>query len=309
VIALDQVALLRPWWLLALPALAMLFVLTRPRAAGLADWDRAVDPPLLAAMLRRGGAAGTDGLMVRTVALAIVLTVLALSGPAVRRADTEKFRNLDATLLAVDLSNEATGAAQLQQAKTAAHLLLEQAGARQLGLILYAGDAYLASPLTDDAAATSATVFALDDQTVPDPGVRPDRALALARRTLREARIIGGDVVLISAGRGLDPTAMREADALAAEGHVLHALFVPPAAPGELPDAARRAALVALARAGHGVEDDVGRPGPVLSELSGRAIRHTDAAAVGGLAWYDVGRFLLIAAAIPLLLAFRRSTR
>jgi Ca-activated chloride channel family protein len=102
---------------------------------------------------------------------------------------------------------------------------------------------------------------------------------------------------------------MREAGALAAEGHELHALFVPPAAPGELPDAARRAALVALARAGHGVEDDVGRPGRVLSELSGRAIRHTDAAAVGGLAWYDVGRFLLIAAAIPLLLAFRRSTR
>jgi Ca-activated chloride channel family protein len=306
-IAIDSFALLRPWWLLAVPLVAMLVLLARPKTAGLADWDRAVDPPLLAAMLRRGGAAGAGGLTIHAVALAIVLTVLALSGPAVRRTDSDRFRNLDATLIAIDLSSEATGATQLQQAKTAAHLLLDQAGARQLGLILYAGDAYLASSLTDDAAATSATVFALDDRTVPDPGARPNRALALARGILREAHIIGGDVVLISVGQGVDAAAMREASALADDGHAVHTLFVPPGTAGKLTDATRRAALAALAAAGHGLAQDVGRPGGVLSEISGRAIRHTDAGTLSGLAWYDVGRFLLIAAALPLLLVFRRS--
>jgi Ca-activated chloride channel family protein len=306
VIALDSFALLRPWWLFTIPAVGMLFLLTRPKAAGLGHWDQAVDPPLLAAMLRRGGAGGGGGRTVRAIAASILLTALALSGPAVRRDDTSRFRNLDATLVVIDLSSEATGTAALQQAKTAAHLL-DQVGARQIGLILYAGDAYLVSPLTDDAAATSATIFALDDQTVPDPGVRPDRALALARRTLRGAHTISGDVVLISAGGGLDAAAMREARVLADDGHLLHTLFVSPGAPGEPSDVARRAALGGLAAAGHGIAEDVGRPHRVLSAVSSRAIRHLGASAVSGLAWYDVGRFLLVIAAFPLLLVFRRS--
>jgi Ca-activated chloride channel family protein len=308
-IALDSFALLRPWWLFAIPAVAMLFLLTRPKAAGLGHWNQAVDPPLLAAMLRRGGSSGGSGLTGRAIGASIVLTALALSGPAVRRDDTSRFRNLDATLAVIDLSADATGIAPLQLAKTAAHLVLDQTGARQIGLILYAGDAYLASPLTDDAAATSATIFALDDQTVPDPGVRPDLALGLARRTLRGAHTVSGDVVLISAGRGLDAAAMREARALADEGHLLHTLFVPPGAPGEPSAVARRAALAALAAAGHGVAEDVGQPSRVLAAVSNRAIRHLGASAVRGLAWCDVGRFLLIAAALPLLLIFRRSVR
>jgi Ca-activated chloride channel homolog len=307
VIAFESFALLRPWWLLAIPAVALLLRLTRTKAAGLAGWDRAVDPPLLAAMLRRGGAAGAGGPAFRAVGTAIMLTALALSGPAFRSTDGDRFRNLDATLIAIDLSAETTGAQPLRQAKTAAHLVLDRAGARQLGLILYAGDAYLASPLTDDAAATSATVFALDDQTVPDPGARPDRALALARGIFRDARILGGDVVLITAGRGLDQAAMREARALADEGHAVHALLVPPGAPSDLSDAARRAALAAIATSGHGLAGEAGRPDAVLADIANRAIRHTGASAVSGLAWRDLGRFLLVAAALPLLLAFRRS--
>ncbi len=308
-IAWDTIALLRPWWLLAIPAVALLILFTRPRAAGLADWERAVDRPLLAAMLRRGAAVAAEGAMVPAVALAILLTILALSGPAVRHADTGRFRNLDATLIAVDLSADVSGTAQLRQAKAAAHLVLDRAGARQLGLILYAGDAYLASSLTDDAAATGAMLFALDDQTVPDPGVRPDRALAEARRIFREAKILGGDVVLISAGRGIDQAARREAAALAGEGHALHTLFVPGPAASDLPDAARRAGLAALAAAGRGLADDAARPGRVLDEMSGQTIRRLGDSPVGGLAWLDVGRFLLVAAAMALLLAFVRAPR
>ena len=220
-IEFGSFALLRPWWLLALPALAIALRFTRQRHADLGDWVRAVDPHLLSAMLKRQGpATGTPE--DRAIVWAIALTTLALSGPAIERADAKHFRNLDATLIVLDVSN----GAGLPQAVAAAQLLLAQSGARQMGLLLYAGGAYLACPLTNDAAALSALLFAVDDHTIPDAGARPDRALTLGRRVLRDAQIVSADVVLIGSGEGVDSAAAREATRLGAEGHALHTLFV-----------------------------------------------------------------------------------
>jgi Ca-activated chloride channel family protein len=182
--------------------------------------------------------------------------------------------------------------------------LLAQGGARQMGLLLYAGDAYLASPLTNDAAALSALLFAVDDRTIPDGGTRPARALALARRVLRDAQIVGADVVLIGAGEGVDPAAAREATRLGAEGHALHTLFVT----GDAQDApGRRAALAGLAAAGGGLAGSAAEPDDVATRISGRAIAHVEASALQALGWRDCGRLALIFAAACLLSCFRRS--
>lgn len=305
-IELGAFALLRPWWLAALPILALALRMTRRGQSDLGDWARAVDPPLLAAMLQRqgGAAAATKG---HAIVWAITLTTLALSGPAIKRGDANQFRNLDATLIVLDVSNAASSGAELQEAVAAAQLVLARSGARQSGLVLYAGDAYLASPLTDDAAALSALLFAVDDHTVPDGGARPERALALARRVLRDAKIVSADVALMTAGEGLNPTATREATRLATDGHALHTLFT--ARGAGAPEAARRAALAALASAGQGRAGDAARPDDVVASIAGRAIAHVAASSLQSLDWRDYGRFLLIGAAAPLLLCFRRSAR
>src|SRR5262245_11377981 len=139
-IAFGSIALLRPWWLALLPLLVLLIWLARPRRFGLADWERAVDTALLDAMLRRGGA--NVARRFGAVAWALGLMLLALSGPALRRSDADRFRNLDAALLVLDLSGDATRGGELQQAVTAAQRVVDGAGARQIGLVLYAGDAY-----------------------------------------------------------------------------------------------------------------------------------------------------------------------
>jgi Ca-activated chloride channel family protein len=303
-IAYGSFALLRPWWLLALPLI--LVVYCRLQGGGLGDWERAVDPPLLAAMLRRGMAPVGQPPGRSAVLWSIILIVLALSGPAAKRLDADRFRNLDAMLLLVDLSNEAAQGAQLRQATTAARIILNEAAARQAGLIVYAGDAYLAGALTDDPAATGALIFALDDETAPDPGVRPDRALALARRVLREAGIMRGDVVLISPGGGVNEAALRESKALAAAGHSVHTIL---ASAGGRPDSVRVAALTQLALVGDGVADDAARPDRVREAISRRAIRLLRASNVSSLYWRDYGRYLLLLAAVPLLLAFRGAGR
>ena len=302
-IALGTFALLRPAWLLALPLLMLALLLTRPGTGGLADWPRAIDPPLLAAMLRRGavqggGRTGWNGL------LAVgVLVILGLAGPALLRPDAGRLRNLDATLVVIDLSREAVHGHLLAQAQTAAQRLLAFSGGRQLGLILYAGDAYLASPLTNDTAAMSSLLFAIDAETVPDPGVRPERALALARKVLEEASILRGDVVMVSSGAGLGASASAQAQLLAAAGHRLETLFLPG---GNAADADRRAGLEALAALGGGTGADVARAGPLLDALSGQNVLHFGRSGLNVLAYQEFGRWLLVLAALPLLLAFRR---
>ena len=302
-IALGTFALLRPAWLLALPLLMLAMLLTRAGAGGLADWPRAIDPPLLAAMLRRGavqggGRTGWNGL------LAVgVLVILGLAGPALLRPDAGRLRNLDATLVVIDLSREAVQGHLLAQAQTAAQRLLEFSGGRQLGLVLYAGDAYLASPLTNDAAAMSSLLFALDAETVPDPGVRPERALALARQVLEEAKILRGNVVLVSSGAGLGASASVQAHLLAAAGHRLDTLFLPG---DNATGADRRAGLEALAALGGGMAADISRAEPVLLALSGQGVLHFGRSGLNVLAYQEFGRWLLVLAALPLLLAFRR---
>jgi Ca-activated chloride channel homolog len=299
-IELGSFAFLRPWWLLALPALAIALRLTRQRPDGLGDWARAVDPHLLGAMLKRQGAA-IGAPSNRAISWAVALVALALSGPAIERGDTRRFRNLDATLIVLDVSN----GAGLRQAVSAAQLLLARSGARQMGLLLYAGDAYLASPLTSDAAALSALLFAIDDHTVPDGGARPDRALALARRVLRDARIIAADVTLIASGEGVDAAAAREATRLGEDGHAVHTLFVA----GDAPERPRRQAeLLELAAAGQGLAGSAAEPDDVVSRISGRAVAHVAESALQTLGWRDGGRFVLIFAAASLLLYFLKST-
>ena len=53
---IEAVTLLRPWWLLALPVVALVAWRAVFRAAPLGDWPRAVEPHLLASLKEIGRA-------------------------------------------------------------------------------------------------------------------------------------------------------------------------------------------------------------------------------------------------------------
>jgi Ca-activated chloride channel homolog len=307
-IALDAVALLRPWWLAALPVVALLALRAAWRSAPLGDWVRAVDPALMAHLARTGAVLGGRRQANLAAALAAGAIALALTGPAVEREDTRTFRNLDETVLVVDLSRSVTEVGSLEGVRQAAAAVAEAAGTRAVSLVVYAGDAYLAASPTTDRDSLGTTLFALDADTVPDRGSHPERGLALARRTLAEAGVVAADVVLISDGDGIGEAAQREARALADRGWHLQALFVP-AAKAAPPGAPRpdRAALEALARAGDGVAADIDRPGPVLDRVGAGTAAHLAAGGYGVLAYADLGRWLLLIAVLPALALFRRS--
>ncbi|AWN48429.1 VWA domain-containing protein [Methylobacterium terrae] len=304
----EAFALLRPWWLLALPLLGLLAWRAAHRSAPLGDWVRAVEPHLMAALQARGavrpGRRSGQWLLVAACAL----LALGLAGPAVERRDVAGFRNLDATIIALDLSRSVAEGGRLGEARALAQGLAEAAGTKAVAVVAYAGDAYLAATPTTDRDSLSTILFALDGTTVPDRGSHPARALALARRTLAEGAVVTGDVVLVSDGGGLDEAAAREAEALAHDGHRLHTVLVP-AGPALPPDAPRPdgAGLSRLAKLGGGAAGSLDAPGPVLAAVSESVARHLAEGGYAVLAWQDLGRLLAGLALVPVLLLFRRS--
>ncbi|MFC6789208.1 VWA domain-containing protein [Methylobacterium komagatae] len=305
---LAGLTLLRPWWLAALPVVVALALYAVRRAAPLGDWGREIDPALMAYLSRTGSVLGGKRGANLAAGLCAAGLVLGLAGPAIERRDTGTFRNLDETILVVDLSRSVAEGGNLQGVREAAAAVAEAAGTRPVALVIYAGDAYLAVSPTTDRDSLGTTLFALDADTVPDRGSHPERGLALANRALAEAQVIAGNVVLISDGDGIGEAAMREAGAIRARGWRLDTLYVPatktlpPGVPQAGPDPLRR-----LAEAGGGTSADVAVATPVLDAVAAPTAQHLAAGGYGVIAFADLGRWLLALAALPALLLFRRS--
>jgi Ca-activated chloride channel family protein len=305
-IELFGITLLRPWWLLAVPPVMVLSVLAARRFTGLGSWDRAIDPALLAALKSLGRVVPARGAKGWLPALAAICIAVALVGPARRTSDAASFRNLDGLVLVMDLSRSVAKGGHLPEARLAARYVAEQAGTRPVALVVYAGDAYLASTFTTDAAALGATIAALDGETIPDAGSRPERALVIARQTLANADIIAGDVVLVSDGGGIGEPALREAEAIRAAGGRVSTLFVPAKAPAAGAPQPQRSLADAVAQKGKGVSGDVLSPGGVASAIGAERATRLASGDYQVLVWRDYGRYLLLLALLPALGLFRR---
>ena len=134
--------------------------------------------------------------------IAAILVTLALAGPAIERRDSLSYRNLDAVLLVVDASRSVTESDRWPQMVTLARFAVASLGTRPGGAIVYAGDSYKATDLTADHLQLGQTLSLIDAETVPDPGSRPHLGLAMASSVLQAAKVVTGDVFILTDGAG-----------------------------------------------------------------------------------------------------------
>ncbi|WP_171173061.1 VWA domain-containing protein [Ruegeria sp. HKCCD8929] len=292
-----DVTLLRPLWLLALPVLGLVGWWLWSRRGGFGAWDKAADPVLMQAMAALGRVDAAAARLPMAVLLgAVALCVLALSGPAVERRDTQSYRNLDGVLFLVDASPSVTEDARWPQMLTMGRFGLGALGTRPGGIIVFAGDAYVASDMTADHLQLGQSFSLIDADTVPDPGSRPERALSLAAGLLAGAEVIAGDVVMFTDGAGLGPASLQEAAAIAGQGTRVSLVALGDPVP----------AMATHASVGGGQvftldqTDDLGR---WLADEARTRLERQDYPL---LYWRDMGRYLLVLALLPLLLLFRR---
>ncbi|MGZ8249626.1 VWA domain-containing protein [Methylomagnum sp.] len=320
---------LRPWWLLALPLLAiLLWALYRQRRGG-GDWREFCDAGLLPHILIDSPARPARNPL-WLAALAGILAVLALAGPAWERLPTPVFRNLSALVVVLDLSMAMDAAdlkpTRLERARFKIDDILRARKDGQTALVVYAGDAFTVTPLTDDAATIAAQLSALAPRLMPVQGTRLDLGLEMAARLLKQAGLKTGDALLVSTSEGA-AGAEDTAAKLRADGYRVSALGVGTESGGPVPLAEggflkdsrgnivipklEAAALRRLAETGGGLYREMDSGSGDLNALLGFIDHRTETAESTGSPmtieqWREAGVFLL-----PLLLplaalAFRR---
>ncbi|MGB8378198.1 MAG: VWA domain-containing protein [Rhodanobacteraceae bacterium] len=201
---------LRPAWLVLLLALPLLQVFWRRTRADAEVWRSAVDAHLLPHLLERGETAG-HGRGLWLAGLVWALISIALAGPTWEREALPLYRNQAARVLALELSPtmlcQDVKPSRLERARFKLDDILKRSRDRQTALIAYAGDAFVAAPLTDDEATVRNLVDSLDPSTMPVAGNATARAIDRALALVRQAGLKQGELILLADSVGPDAIA------------------------------------------------------------------------------------------------------
>jgi Ca-activated chloride channel family protein len=198
----SLVHFIRPYWLLLLPLVILLPWLWKRTRRPSGDWKRVCDPHLLRwlSVTQAGRAERRGGHWLAGAAL--LISILALAGPSWQKLPDSSFSARDARVIVLDLSRsmlaEDLRPNRLTRARFRLADLLEMTDEGQVGLVSYAGDAYVVSPLTSDMNTVANLLPALRPDIIPVAGSRANRALELAASLLERAGLNRGEILLVS---------------------------------------------------------------------------------------------------------------
>ncbi|HEX8679343.1 MAG TPA: VWA domain-containing protein, partial [Chthoniobacterales bacterium] len=207
------------WGLLAVPVLLGLFITAERRTA--ARLGQFVSPRLLAqlgATVSRPRRNLRFGLVLLSVALALVSLAKPRWGYTYEEV---KRKGLD-LLIAVDTSRSmlANDVApnRLQRVKLAAQDLMRELRGDRIGVIAFAGRAFLQAPLTIDYDAAIEALTELDTNIIPEGGTNISEAITLAVRTFGKSAVGNRALIIFTDGEELAGESARVAKAAADAG-------------------------------------------------------------------------------------------
>ena len=191
---------LRPEFLWLLIPAALLLWKGMNTGGGKDGWEQSCDPELLQAMQVQTAQKGS--LLQWLYWPAALIAILAISGPAVRKVAVPVVQNQSALVLALDVSRSMLAddikPSRLQRAKFKIEDLLADRKDGQTGLVVYSGDAFVVTPLTDDVATINAMLEAIEPSIMPVKGTNTVTALEKSADLLKQSGIRQGEILLIT---------------------------------------------------------------------------------------------------------------
>lgn len=323
----DGFHLLRPELLWAVATCPVVALALWYRRAHQGDWTRVIDADLLPYLLpERTRVARRVNVWIPTVLLSLV--ILAAAGPSVQRVELPVIKRADALVIVLDMSASMLAAdvqpSRVQRARQKVLDLLETRKEGVTGLVVFAGDAHVVTPLTDDTRTIANLMPALSPTMMPLPGANAGSAIQMAADLLITAGAQGGHILLMTDGLpGFDSDAVK--NALENSGATLSVLAIgtPSGAPIPLPnggflkDDAGEIVIPVLDRAViNAIARDLNAPYReiTLDEADIEALTQRDLLVTDGEldldrqtdAWLDQGYWLAALVALLLLPAFRK---
>jgi Ca-activated chloride channel family protein len=225
---MNEFHFLRPDWFWLLPPLALLLFWLWRHQLHSRSWQAVCDSQLLPYLLL-GRSQRRRNWPLHLILLSLLLTVIALAGPTWERLPQPLFRQNSALVILFDLSASMNVAdlkpSRLIRAQLKINDILSQRREGQTALVVFAGDAFTVTPLTDDSKTIAALLDSLEPGLMPTFGSRPELAIKQGRRLLQQAGLATGDLLLVT-DDDQPETAMAEATQLHQDGYRLSVLGV-----------------------------------------------------------------------------------
>ncbi|MEN9434021.1 MAG: hypothetical protein RLZZ422_1610 [Pseudomonadota bacterium] len=320
---------LYPWFLVLLLALPLIgWWLYSPKKS---HWQQWVDATLVPYVLT-GKGDKAQYWQLSALALAWVLGVVALAGPTWQKRDVPVYENPHALVIALDLSlsmwAKDVAPDRLSQARFKVLDILNQRKEGQTGLIVFAGDAFVVTPLTSDTATIAEQIKNLSPDIMPALGSHLSPAIVEAQQLLTQTNLKQGDILLITDGADDVSEAQQAATQAQAAGFTVSTLVIgtEKGAPIPIPNQGflkdqttgntimaevNKTAITSIASAGQGLALEPSVNDNELSQLQALWQQHLQAQAPELKQqqveiWLNVGYWLLIPL-LPLVLGiFRR---
>lgn len=194
---------LRPLWLLAIvPAMVLAWIILKDKAAN-SEWRKAIQPELLAVLLEKKSEHKNIWVSILT-AIGLVLMALALAGPTWNRLPQRMEQKNDALVIILDLSlsmyAQDLSPSRLIHARHKITDILRTRDEGYTALVVYAGDAHIVTPLTDDTDTIENLLLSLRPAMMPVAGSNPELAVELARNLITSAHLLRGRILLLTDG-------------------------------------------------------------------------------------------------------------
>jgi len=193
---------IRPMVLWAMPVVLFIVWMLQKNHAKDDAWSKICDPHLLDAIKIKSSGKGSH--LSKLLWPISIISILAIAGPAYKKMPTPVIKNQTALILALDVSKSMLSddikPNRLERAKFKINDILAKRKDGQTALLVYSGDAFVVTPLTDDTETIALMLKAISPDIMPVQGSRVDIALLKAQDLLTQAGYVSGDVILLNDG-------------------------------------------------------------------------------------------------------------
>ena len=211
---------LRPYWFIAALPLALIILRLFRRRSVEHAWTPICDSHLLPWIIKNKGTRQRTRPLL-WIMIPTLLMIISLSGPTWSRFPVPTYQHIQPRVIVLsmahDMLNNDLSPNRLSRARFKIHDLLQHKNAGQFGLVVYTGEPFVVSPLTDDGQTIDALLSTLTPDIMPIDGNRLDRALEQAKALITQAGSDTGQILVLTASPP-SSSAIRTAKKLAVEG-------------------------------------------------------------------------------------------
>ena len=194
---------LRPWWLLLLLAAPLFLVLQNRIAQRTNNWHRVIAAPLFDALVGPNKSKFVH-VATFTMPIALICAAVALAGPTYEKLPQPIETKDDPLVIVLDLSMSMTSEdlkpSRVERAKFKIADVLRQREEGITALVVYAGDAYIVTPLTSDDQNILNLLPSLHPTMMPVKGSNTIAAVTLANQQFESFELPYGEILLLTDG-------------------------------------------------------------------------------------------------------------